>query len=154
MVMGCGGGEDSNGLGDGGTSGSGATLQALSDAECAWRTRCDRGTCHAQKCSAPIYRADAVAAAARCYDQLACDGSDDQCELAALQTTPDPETVINSCITRYGSSCPQYSDIDESLCIAYPLLTSSKQAEFDQCFQQGTCAEQCLQAIAVLCDDA
>lgn len=148
--MGC-GGSGNAGRGDGGNSGPGVTLQTMSDAECGWRARCNLGPCSPQSCSAAIYRADALAAAVRCFERLSCDGRDDDCQLAALETTPDPETVIDSCIERYHSSCPQYSDIDESLCIVYPLLIPSKQAEFNQCFDQGTCAEQCLQAVAALC---
>jgi hypothetical protein len=140
------------GCGDGGSSAAPVTLQAMSDAECVWRTRCNLGSCNPKSCSAAIYRADALAAAVRCFEKLTCEGRDDDCQLAALETaTSDPETVIDSCIQRYRTSCPQYSDIDESLCIVYPLLVPAKQTEFNQCFDQGTCAEQCLQAVAALC---
>ena len=144
IAAGCGGG-------GGSSDSSGVTMQPIQAADCAWRSRCALGDCAARTCDAPILRANAVAAAVRCYESLACDGSDDDCELAAFEQVPNAEADIDSCLQSYRASCPQCSDIDESLCLAYPLLIPSKQAEFHQCFEQSTCAESCIAGVAALC---
>lgn len=151
IATGCG----DSGKGDdgvGGNGSSGVTLQPMVDAECAWEKRCGPGPCYLPVCDAPIFRAEAVTAAVRCFETLACDGDSDQCaEVAAWNQVPNAEADISSCLNRYSASCPEYSDIDVSLCLGYPLLIPSKKAEFDQCFEQGTCAEPCLIAIGSLC---
>ena len=96
-------------------------------------------------------RPEAVAAALRCYETLPCDGRDDDCELAAWEQVPSAEADIESCLQRYHASCPDYSDIDESLCLLYPLLIPPQQAEFRQCFEHGACSEPCLEAVTALC---
>ncbi len=153
LIAGCGGsGGGNGGRGDGGNTGAaGVTMQPVFDADCAWRSRCGLGSCEPRTCNSAIVRAEAVESATRCYETLACDGHDDQCELAALQQVPNAEKDIDSCIQRYRQSCPQYSDIDESLCLTYPWLIPSKQTELNQCFEQGTCAESCLMAVAAVC---
>jgi hypothetical protein len=145
LVAGCGG----SGKHDDG----GVTAEAIIEAQCAWETRCGRGPCYRPVCNFPVMRTEAVAAAVRCYKTLACDGDSDECEeLAAYNTVPNAKADIESCLDRYSASCPQYSDIDVGLCLGYPLLIPSKQAEFNQCFEQGICAEPCLIAVGSLCE--
>lgn len=145
-AAGC-GGSGSQDASDGGVS-----FQPIVEAKCEWDTRCGRGDCYRQICSAPILRAEAVAAAVRCYKTLACDEDTDLCEeLAAYNQVSNARQDIDSCLKRYRASCSSYTDIDAGLCLGYPLLIPSKRAEFDQCFEQGTCAEPCLMAVEALC---
>jgi hypothetical protein len=152
VVVGC-GGDGSGGAPPDlpGTGTSGATFQQLHDVNCAWISQCGRGSCIPQTCNVPILRANAVAAAIQCYETLSCEGSDDDCELAAWEQVPSAEADIESCLQSYHGSCPEYSDIDESLCLVYPLLIPSAQAEFRRCFESATCAEPCLQTVSALC---
>ncbi len=137
---GCGGGSDNY---------TAVDCFASSQARCDWFEKCQdpnaQGCMDHCECGPAIYRSDVIDTIAKCYESLACDKDDDVCETAGLKHVGMNASLdaVNSCIEAYHQSCPEYSDIDESVCWSVPMLVPEGKEQLLACFDGLTCGEDC-----------